>query len=152
MTTPVNIRIIAAQEVIPLRRAVLRPGRPVCECIFAHDDDSETRHFGAFVNGVMVGVSSAYHRPLPGTTDDGAWQLRGMAVLENAQHRGVGSALLRACCDHVVERGGTLVWFNARSGAVPFYTKHGFEIVGAEFIIPDVGPHYVMQRRFPPRV
>ncbi len=151
MTTPLSIRVITAQEVIPIRQVILRPGRPVNECAFAHDDGSGTRHFGAFSDGVMVGVASVYHLSPPGTTDDGAWQLRGMAVLENSQRRGVGAALLRACCEHVVARGGTRLWFNARTSAVAFYAKHGFEVTGAEFVIPDVGSHYVMQRRLSKR-
>ena len=150
MTSPVSIRSVTAQEVIPIRQLILRPNRPVSECVFAHDDDAETRHFGAFANGVMAGVASLYHLSPTGTTDVGAWQLRGMAVLENTQRRGIGSALLRACCGHVVARGGNRIWFNARISAAPFYAKHGFEIVGAEFIIPDVGPHFVMQRRLAP--
>jgi GNAT superfamily N-acetyltransferase len=97
----------------------------------------------------MLGVASVYHLSPPGTTDDSAWQLRGMAVLENSQRNGIGSVLLRACGAHVVARGGTRLWCNARTGAVPFYVKHGFETVGAEFIIADVGPHYIMQRRLP---
>jgi len=145
VTPPVSIRIVKAQEVIPIRQVILRPNRAVSECVFAHDDDPDTRHFGAFADGTMVGIASVYHLSPPGTADAGAWQLRGMAVLENSQRRGIGSALLQACREHVVARGVTRLWCNARTGAVPFYAKHGFEITGAEFIIPDVGPHYVMQ-------
>jgi N-acetylglutamate synthase-like GNAT family acetyltransferase len=143
--TPVSIRIIGPQEVIPIRQIILRPGRPVSECVFAHDDDADTRHFGAFVDGTMLGVASVYRDK----TDVGAWQLRGMAVLEDSQRRGVGSALLRACCEHVVAQGGSKLWCNARITAAAFYAKHGFETAGAEFISPDVGPHYVMQLVFP---
>jgi len=144
---PLAIRIVSAQEVIPIRQIILRPGRPASDCVFAHDEDSDTRHFGALVEGAMVGVASVYHLPPPGTNDDGAWQLRGMAVLEPSQRRGIGSTLVRACCEHVAAQGGARLWCHARTGAVPFYAKLAFEVVGAEFLIPGVGPHYFMQRR-----
>lgn len=149
MTSPATVRIITAQEAIPIRQVMLRPGRPAGECVFAHDNDPDTRHFGAFTGGIMAGIASVYHLAPPGASDAGAWQLRGMAVLETAQRRGIGAALLLACRAHVVERGGTRLWCNARTGAVPFYAKHGFEVTGKEFIIPDVGPHHVMQWQLP---
>lgn len=147
MKSPVSIRRIAAQETVPIRQVILRPGRPVADCVFAHDEDSETAHFGAFMEGALVGVASVYHLPPPGTTNPGAWQVRGMAVLQPAQRQGVGSALLRVCCEHVAASGGRLVWCNARTAAVAFYAKHGFQIASAEFLIAGVGPHYRMQRQ-----
>jgi hypothetical protein len=40
-----------------------------------------------------------------------------------------------------------LIWCNARTSAVGFYSKLSWEIAGAEFDIPDVGPHFRMWRR-----
>jgi len=48
----------------------------------------------------------------------------------------------------VAGQGGTMLWFNARTVAVPFYEKHGFATRGDEFEIPGVGPHYVMWQEF----
>ncbi|MCX7885870.1 MAG: GNAT family N-acetyltransferase [Verrucomicrobiae bacterium] len=147
MKPGVSIRRITARETVPVRHVILRPGRPVSDCVFAHDEDSETAHFGAFVDGVLVGVASVYRLPPPGTTDVSAWQVRGMAVLEHMQKQGIGSALLQVCCEYVKARGGRRLWCNARTEAVSFYAKHGFQTASAEFVIPGVGPHRRMERQ-----
>jgi hypothetical protein len=41
----------------------------------------------------------------------------------------------------------TLIWFNARTSAVGFYKKMGYEIVGSEFEIKEVGPHFLMYKK-----
>ena len=145
-----HITPISAEAVLPLRQAILRPGRPLEDAVFPHDTDPETVHFGAFVDEELVGVASVYHEPQPGRDDPLEWRLRGMAVTERMQRQGIGSALLRACVTHVREQGGRLLWFNARTAAVPFYRAHGFAVVGEEFEIPDVGPHFVMRGRVGP--
>jgi len=43
--------------------------------------------------------------------------------------------------------GKPLIWCNARTSAVEFYRKLGWEILGTEFDVPDVGPHFHMWRR-----
>ncbi len=84
--------------------------------------------------------------PSPGTSNDGAWRVRGMAVTPQLQRQGIGRSLLRACVDYAKDHGGTRVWFSARTSAVPFYEKFGFRARGEEFDIPTVGPHYIMYR------
>jgi GNAT superfamily N-acetyltransferase len=117
--------------------------------VFDGDDDPATAHFAAYAGGVdLVGVASVYRRAMPDMSDDRAWQLRGMAVLDAWQRRGIGARLLEACCAHVAAGGGCL-WCNARVGASSFYVRHGFEVISAEFDIPDVGPHVVMRRFIP---
>lgn len=146
MLAAMRIVQVPAPDVLPLRQAILRPGRPPEDAVFPRDDDPETVHFGAFVDEELVGVATLLHESPPGRTDPSAWRLRGMAVAERLQRRGIGSALLQSCLELVRQRGGRTVWFNARTGAAPFYRKHGFETVGAEFEIPGVGTHVVMRR------
>jgi GNAT superfamily N-acetyltransferase len=138
-----------SRDVLPVRHLVLRPGRPLAAAVFDGDDDPATAHFAAYAGGVdLVGVASVYRRAMPDMSDDRAWQLRGMAVLDAWQRRGIGARLLEACCAHVAAGGGCL-WCNARVGASSFYVRHGFEVISAEFDIPDVGPHVVMRRFIP---
>ena len=88
-----------------------------------------------------------YHRTLPGEDDPNAWQLRGMATLESVRGRGYGKMILDACIEHVSRKRGSVLWCNARKGAVGFYEASGFKIVGEEFDVPDIGAHFVMLRR-----
>ena len=145
--------LISATDVLPLRHAVLRPGRPAASAIFDGDTDLNTVHLGAHVGNVLVGVATLLPRPTPGNgaagawqLQEGAWQLRGMAVEPTYQRHGVGTALVYACVGEVAKRDGKLIWCNARLAAVPFYERLGFEVHGDEFDIPDVGPHFRMFR------
>ncbi len=141
MFTDLKTLPIAAEETLPLRLAVLRPGLPRESAIFA--EDSRAVHFGAFSESVLVGIASLHQENLPNEARIG-WRLRGMASAENTQRQGIGSAVLRACENYVVARGGTVLWCNARKDAAAFYARNGFTIVGEEFEIPTAGPHFVM--------
>jgi GNAT superfamily N-acetyltransferase len=142
--TPLVIRRISAIETRPLRQAVLRPHQRVEELVYPGDDAVETAHFGAFLDGELIGIASVYHEPPHGEANEGAWRLRGMAVVPQLHRKGIGSLLLCACIDHARQHGGTTMWFNARTPAVPFYQAHDFQVRGEEFMLPDIGPHYFM--------
>ena len=130
---------------MPLRQAVLRPGRPMETAVFAGDDLASTKHFGAFRNGQLLCVASLYDAELPNEPGVAAIQLRGMATAPEAQRTGLGRALVLGCIAYAREKGARLLWCNARTYASGFYSKLEFEIVGKEFDIPDVGPHYRMK-------
>lgn len=141
----VQVRRISAAETVPLRHAVLRPGRPVETALFAGDDLGSTTHFGAFRNGQLLCVASLYQAELPDKPGIAAIQLRGMATAAEAQRTGLGRALVLGCIAFARAKGARVLWCNARVYACGFYSKLGFEIVGNEFDIPDVGPHYRMK-------
>ena len=65
---------------------------------------------------------------------------------EAARGAGLGRLVLEECFAVVRERGGSVLWCNARLVAVPFYARLGMAPVGPEFDIPGIGPHYVMWR------
>lgn len=137
------VRPVTAVEVRPLRRAVLRPHQEPEDCVYPLDDLPATGHFGAFVEGALVGVASIFQEAREGE-DPGAWRIRGMATLPQVRGDGWGAKLLTACLDHARESGGSHVWCNARSTAAGFYRKQGFREDGPEFDLPGLGPHYVM--------
>ncbi len=142
--SPPVIRRISAAETRPLRQAILRPHQPVEQLVYPGDDSPDAAHFGAVLDGDLVGIGSIYREPPHGETNDGAWRLRGMAVAPQLHRKGIGSLLLHACVDHARQHGGTMIWFNARTPAIPFYQAHGFQVRGEEFVLPGIGPHYFM--------
>lgn len=149
MNPPPNaplIRVITASETRPLRQRVLRPGQRIEELVYSGDDDPDTRHFGAFVDGLLVGIASIYHREMPEGGDSGDWQLRGMATLPDRRQRGVGARLLEATIAHVAGQGGRRYWCHARTGAEGFYRKCGFTRMSDLYEIAGVGPHVLMSR------
>ncbi len=139
------IHTISAEETIAIRWPVLRPGFPRETAIFAGDELATAKHFGAFDGRTLVGVASIYLVPLPERANVApAWQLRGMATLPEVRGRRWGCALLDACVTHARVERAALLWCNARTSAAAFYAKHGWQIVGTEFDIPTVGPHFRM--------
>ena len=139
------IRTITAEQTVAIRWPVLRPGFPRETAIFAGDELATAKHFGAFDDEKLVGVASMYLAAMPERADvSPAWQLRGMATLPEVRGRSFGGALLDACVAHARSERAALLWCNARTSAAAFYAKHGWQIVGGEFAIPTVGPHFRM--------
>lgn len=147
--TPVAVRVqpVPLAGILALRHAVLRPGRPPETARFDGDDDADTVHLAAVLDGSgeVIGCATLMRRPFAG---EPAWQLRGMATRADLVRRGVGTAVLRAAEALAGARGGApLLWCNARLAAVPFYARAGWEVVSDAFDIPGIGPHRVMVRR-----
>ncbi|MGA9276311.1 GNAT family N-acetyltransferase [Ilumatobacter sp.] len=69
-------------------------------------------------------------------------QLRGMATEPSLAGIGLGRRLLSAGLDRAAAHGTELVWANARLGALRFYERSGFTVMGDVFTIAETGlPH-----------
>jgi predicted GNAT family N-acyltransferase len=140
----VRVAAVPVAEILPLRRAVLRAGLPIEESRYEQDDLSTTLHLAAYDDvGRVVGCSTWFPDPLDGRD---AWRLRGMATAPEVRGSGVGARLVEAGLAAGAERGYDLVWCNARTPAVGFYERYGFEPVGEEFLLVHDVPHYLMVR------
>ena len=131
-------------EILALRHAVLRPGRPLDDARFPGDDQAHTRHWAARSGGRVVGVATLLVLPMPDPfpLPRPRLQLRGMAVHEDSRCRGVGTALLDAIHREVHEP----VWCNARERAVSLYARAGYSPWGEPFAIEGIGFHRRMMR------
>jgi len=65
MTARIEVRPITAPEALPLRRSVLRPGRPIEMAQYPEDDAPTTRHFGAFRDGKLSGIATLLRVEMP---------------------------------------------------------------------------------------
>lgn len=139
-----DVRQIESKDTLELRSKVLRNGRPLAECHFENDDREQTFHLGAFIDEKLVSVASFYLEKHPELPSEYHYRLRGMATAEDFRAQGLSSALLRTAFPLIKKNSVNLVWCNARSSAIGFYHKVGFELVGEEFDIPEVGPHFLM--------
>lgn len=142
-----TVKQITSQETFAVRQPVLRPGKPVETCIFDGDDLPTTIHFGVFDNDALAGVISVFKASHDFFTEKSQYQIRGMAVLDNFQTKGMGEKLVRHTEDYVNNLQGERIWFNARKIAVGFYERMGYSIIGDVFPIGDIGPHYVMHKK-----
>ncbi|SFS67131.1 Protein N-acetyltransferase, RimJ/RimL family [Zhouia amylolytica] len=138
------IEFISAQETFQVRHPVLRPGRPLETCVFEGDDLKSTFHLGAFYNKNLVGVVTMMKSA---EKTENVFQLRGMAVLDDYQKKGIGEELVCHAEEEVRKKGGTSVWMNARQVALNFYMKLGYEKFGEKFYIPKIGAHYKMKKK-----
>lgn len=141
--TTLTVSEVPAADTIPLRGAVLRPGRPAA---IDGDDDPATFHLAArTAQGQIVGVVRFHPAPCPWRREASApWQLRGMATDPAVRGAGAGRALLVEGLAAVAARGGDLVWCDARLAAVGFYERMGFAVVTQEYDKPGIGPHLGM--------
>lgn len=139
---PILFRSAKPHEVIDVRHAVLREGRPRDTAIFDGDDAGDTRHWVADRSGLVIGVVSVMRRPAPEPCDAPRpqWQLRGMATLPEYRGQGLGAALLRQTQLDVAEP----MWCNARERVVGFYAREGWVATGEPFDIPPIGNHVRM--------
>lgn len=142
----IAVRQVTAADVYPLRNKVLRPNQALSACVWAQDAEPDTAHFAAVLNSQIVGIASIAICPRDGDPPN-TWRLRGMATAPELQGQGIGAKVLAKCLEHAKSRGGASIWCNARTSALEFYRKYGFETVGGEFETPGIGPHFVMVRR-----
>lgn len=141
------IKEIRSKETYIVRQPVLRKGKPVESCIFEGDDLETTHHFGLFFENDLIGIISLYSKINTTFAEKTHAQIRGMAVLEDHQKKGIGEALVKHCENYCLQKNINLIWFNARTAAVGFYQKMNYKTVGEAFDIKDVGEHYLMFKK-----
>ena len=141
-----SIQKITPFDTYPVRHLVLRFGKPIESCHFNGDDLPSTHHFGYYLNETLLGVISLFEIGNDHFSKQKSYQIRGMAVLNSHQKKGIGEALVQKAEDFCLTQKATLIWFNARTSAVGFYEKMGYVTVGSEFEITDVGPHFLMYK------
>jgi predicted GNAT family N-acyltransferase len=136
------IEEVPLADIFELRWSVLRPGLPRETASFPGDQAPGAFHLAARdAAGTVVCCASFAPEPLDGTP---AWRLRGMATAPGLRGQGIGARLLDDGLARVVDRGGKLLWCNARAAALSFYERRGFTRYSDLFEIPDVGPHYIL--------
>ncbi len=124
----------ARERAAPLRHAVFVVEQNVPEASEIDDWDPQCVHaLARDATGATVGTG----RLLP----DG--HIGRMAVLKEARHLGVGSALLMALMAEARRRGHAHAVLSAQTHAIAFYRRHGYAVVSGEYM--DCGiPHVDM--------
>ena len=138
---------IQAKDTYLIRHKMLRAEYPMEDCHFEKDEDDQSFHLGAFMEGRLVSVASFYFEGHEKIEAPNQYRLRGMATLEENQRKGLSSELLKAAFPIIKQNLCSVLWCNARVSAIGFYQKVGFEIISETFDIPDVGPHVLMKKQ-----
>jgi len=138
------IRKISLEEAYPLRTSVLRNGKPFPACVLPTDQAEGIFHLGYFEGDRLVCIGTFFPEDYP-ENGIGGFRLRGMATDPDFAGKGFGAALINFAINELTSAQASYIWCNARSAAVGFYKKLGFEVISAEFDVPGVGPHYDMR-------
>ncbi|HZW63924.1 MAG TPA: GNAT family N-acetyltransferase [Flavobacteriaceae bacterium] len=142
----VHIKCISAQETYKVRHPVLRENKPWEMCALEGDNKEDTLHLGLYCSSQLIGVATFLKNACKLFSDTEQYQLRGMAILQSHQGKGLGHLLLEKG-EFLLQNKCTLIWCNAREKAVSFYKKHGYNILGESFEIEDIGIHYKMYKK-----
>lgn len=138
------IRFVEVEELLAIRNEVLRESKLTPdECRFPTDKVPGAFHLAYVVDSQPVCVAS-FHPQNYGEYTGLAYQLRGMATVEEYRGKGFGNQLVNFAIVYLRGQKVNYVWCNARKNAVRFYKNLGFEIISNEFEVPGIGPHYVM--------
>lgn len=142
-----EVKQIEAKDTHDIRHKILRPHGEVEDCLYPGDNDDLTFHLGAYVNDKLVSVASFYMDNHPEIEDEYQFRLRGMATLDEFRGQGMSSALLRTAFPLIKKNHVNMLWCNARTSALGFYKKVGFEEYGNIFEIESIGPHKLMLKK-----
>lgn len=136
------VRRATVAEIMPLRHAVLRPGYPPEASHYAEDDVAA--HISGWDGDRLIACATVFADPWAGPPPaPDAWRLRGMAVDPSRQGTGIGAQVLAAAVDAARAAGAPVIWANARTTALGFYLRYGWEVAGEEFLASDTGlPHH----------
>ena len=135
---------VALDVILPLRHDVIITGTNRSSDEFDGDRLDTTHHYAARLNDEVIGCLTML---LTKWNEADAWQLRGMATRSDWKGRGVGKHLLDFAVSDLNSRFSiTQYWCNARTNALEFYKKQGWQTESQEFVIEGVGSHYKMSK------
>lgn len=137
------VKFVPVELILGLRSKILRNGLPLEECIFPTDQLPGAFHLAFYVGAEIASIASFFPKQYKDKKASG-YQLRGMATDTQFAGKGYGKQLVAFAIKYIKESDAEYVWCNARTSAVKFYEKMGFELVSEEFEITGVGPHYEM--------
>lgn len=138
----IKIKNISTQDTYEIRLTVLRKNIDL-PYKFEGDNDKDTFHLGAFYQNELVGIATFMKNTIDSEVEE-QYQLRGMATLPKVRGKGAGKLLIEEAKRIIKEKGISFLWCNARIEAVGFYESLNFKIIGEEFEVQKVGPHYKM--------
>ena len=139
------IKFVSSEDIYPLRHKILRPHRHYEEIIYDTDDELNTFHVGAYLNGKLVGIVSFNQdniEDFPGIH----YRLRAMAVLPEYRKNNIGRKIVEYGISLLKEKSVNLVWCKGRVNVQGYYEQIGFMSYGETFDYPDLGAHIILYK------
>ena len=141
-----DIKVVAAKDIRPLRNLVLRPNLPIDTTYYDLDNDIETFHLASIMDNTIISIGTFYPENDIELQTKNGYRLRGMATHPKFRRKSAATKLMKESFVLLKEKKCDVLWCNARLVAVEFYKSLGFKITGKIFDIPSIGPHYKMYK------
>ena len=141
-----DIKVVAAKDIRPLRNLVLRPNLPIETTYYDLDNDIETFHLASIMDNTIISIGTFYPENDIELQTKNGYRLRGMATHPKFRRKSAATKLMKESFVLLKEKKCDVLWCNARLVAVEFYKTLGFKITGEIFDIPSIGPHYKMYK------
>lgn len=141
-----DIKVVAAKDIRPLRNLVLRPNLPIETTYYDLDNDIETFHLASIMDNTIISIGTFYPENDIELQTKNGYRLRGMATHPKFRRKSAATKLMKESFVLLKEKKCDVLWCNARLVAVEFYKSLGFKITGKIFNIPSIGPHYKMYK------
>lgn len=140
-----EVRPITSAQTRPLRHLVLWPHILNEEdCIIDIDLREDAIHLGTFHEEKLIAVGSFFEMKSPKLSIDRQYRLRAMATHPEFRGSGAGKKLVQHGIRMLKEKGGQVLWCDARLNAVGFYESLGFSHLSEIYDVPKIGPHQFM--------
>ena len=141
-----QVCFVSTSELYTLRNLVLRPGKPLHTTFYDKDFDKDTFHLAISIESQAMCIATFYPEKMDSVYSRKAYRLRGMATHPNYRRKGLGKNLMQSAFTHLIQKQADLLWCKARLVAIPFYRSLGFQIIGEQYEIEEIGSHYTMYK------
>ena len=141
-----QVCLVSTSKLYAFRNLVLRPGKPLHTTFYDKDHDIDTFHMAISIESKAQCIATFYPEKMEGVYSRKSYRLRGMATHPNFRRKGLGKDLMQSAFIHLLQQQADLLWCKARLVAVPFYRSLGFQIIGEQYEIEGIGPHYNMYK------
>ncbi len=143
-----EIRKVSAEELYPLRLAVLRNGsQNPADAYFSGDEEESSLHVALYEGGVLAAGGSLISSTNDFIGADNPYRVRGLAVYPEYRGNGYAKAILAYIEFYgFEEKKADVIWLYAREKAAGLYEKLGYVVSGEAVEIQGIGRHYLMYK------
>ncbi len=128
-----EIERVATQDILNLRRDMIRPGMDVSFVMYDEDNDEDSFNLGIRMDGKIVSCVTFFKKDNPDLPYKNQYRMRALCTHPDYRGKGFATALINKGMSVVRELGAEAVWFHARVHLVDFYHTFGCVEYGQPF-------------------
>ncbi|GLU54638.1 GNAT family N-acetyltransferase [Dyadobacter frigoris] len=125
----IEIKKVSVEDILPIRHKVLWPDKPI-EFVNVEGDE-EGIHFGLYEDSKLVTIISLFE-------EGKSMRFRKFATLPEYQNRGFGKMMILKVIDYAKENDFQRLWCDARTDALNFYERAGFQKFSEPFFKENI--------------